>query len=142
MSDVVYAGYCLDSMEGQGVPAITKVVRGLTVDSDTSYLTITTPPGTAAGNNPALSKEFGKAISLRALVLTWLHAEPTSVVEGTEASTTPKGVSAQEGAISVRLKIRVRQPGDQQYKELTSKVRGELLLGLEQILRLPIFLVI
>ena len=147
LSDVVYAGYCLDSMEEQGVQAMTAGVGGLTVDSDTSYLTITTPPSTAVDSKPGLSKKFDKAINLRALVLTWLAAEPTSVPEGTEASTTPKGVSAQEGVIWVILKIQVKQAGDQQYKELTdmptdkSKVRRELIVGLDEILRLPIFLI-
>ena len=140
-------------MDGPDVRATTAPVRGLTVDSDTSYLTITTPPsaeGTA--DNPQVRQTFSRVISIRALVLTWLPAEPTSVPAQTEASTTPEETATQEKPISVTLKVLVKQPGDQTFKELsevstiTSKVRRQctslkFLLGSDHTWRLPFFLV-
>ena len=118
-------------MDGPEVRATTAPVRGLTVDSDTSYLTITTPPSGRAGENPQVKQTFKRLISIRALVLTWLSAEATSEPTQTEASTTPKETATQEEPISVTLKVLVQQPGDQKFKELsevstvTSKVRRQ-----------------
>ena len=118
-------------MDGPDVRATTVGISGVTVDSDTSYLTITTPPSAGAGDNPQVRQTFKRLISIRALVLTWLSTEPTSEPTQTEASTTPKETATQEEPISVTLKVLVQQPGDQKFKELnevstvTSKVRRQ-----------------
>ena len=119
-------------MDGQDVRATTSAMQGLTVDSDSSILTITKPPSAAVADNPQVKQTFKRLISIRALVLTWLSAEPTSVPTQTEPSTTPKETATQEKPISVTLKVLVKQPGDKKFKELTevsaitSKVRRQL----------------
>ena len=139
-------------MDGQDVRATTSAMQGLTVDSDSSILTITKPPSAAVADNPQVKQTFKRLISIRALVLTWLSAEPTSVPTQTEPSTTPKETATQEKPISVTLKVLVKQPGDKKFKELTevsaitSKVRRQLtslqfLFGWDHVWRLLILLV-
>ena len=113
--------------EEEGVEATVTAVRGLSVQNDTSDLTITALQ--SSDGSASVLYRFSRLVNIRGLRLSLLSPMPTSTPAPVEASTTPEETTAQEQTVVVTLKVLTRQSTDQPFavvmdpSQNTSEVR-------------------
>jgi len=123
--DIANAGYCLEPMDGEkGLEA--KVTPGgtLTIDEDTSYLTITKMPiGQSSSDIPSVERRFREPVSLRAVVMTLRSPKSTSAPSQPETGT--QQPAAQEKLVEVTLTLQTKKPGEDDFTPLIDDSTGE-----------------
>lgn len=126
------AGYCLEPMDGeQGLESSVRPTGNLTINDETSYLTITVLPiGEGQSDIPSVERQFNRPVNVRGVVITLRSPESTSATGQPETGTTTPQPAAQQRPINVTLTFLTKKPGDEDFSPLTDsstnlpKVRG------------------
>ena len=115
----------MEPMDGQkGLESSITAKGTLTVDENTSYLTITQLPISQASSDiPSVLRVFREPVQVRAFVVTLRSAESTSVPSGTQESTTSRQPTPQE-PVTVTVTLRVKKPGDNTFTDVIDDSTG------------------
>ncbi|XP_038044982.1 mucin-3A-like [Patiria miniata] len=114
-------GYCLEPMDGEkGLEPEVKAAGDLTIDSQTSYLTITQLPiDPSSSDIPSVELLFRQPIKVTAVVLASRSPQATSAPTGQPAaSTTTSRTAAGERLTEVTLTLSTKKPDDDEFTTL------------------------
>lgn len=113
-------------MDGEkGLEASITAEGTLTVDENTSYLTITQlPTAEASSDVPTVLRAFREPVQVKALVVTLRSAKSTVAPTGTQESTTSRQPAPQE-TITVTVTLRIKKPGDDTFTDVIDDSTGQ-----------------
>jgi hypothetical protein len=120
-------GYCLEPMDGErGVQSEVTEVRGLAVDEETSYVTITDfPDDPSSSDVPSLERRFREPVRLTALVLTMVLPQSTASPSQPATSASTPESAALPTSVQLSLTLYTKKPGDPTFTPLIDDSTGQ-----------------
>jgi hypothetical protein len=92
----------------------------VTIDEDTSYITITDLPiGDSATDVPSVLREFRQPVTVKAIEMTLISAPTTERPASDQGSATPSQPPSAKQSSEVTFKVLTRKPGDDDFTEVS-----------------------
>lgn len=114
-------------MDGErGVQSEVTEVRGLAVDEETSYVTITDfPDDPSSSDVPSLERRFREPVRLTALVLTMVLPQSTASPSQPATSASTPESAALPTSVQLSLTLYTKKPGDPTFTPLIDDSTGQ-----------------